>query len=241
MLRVRPKLAPFPGQPTRTSTPTPTESPPPMTTERKVRGDAKLERLAPEQKERLLIWLDEENRTYAEVVDLVRTEFGLSVGKTAVGHYWQRHAMPRRYAATAEASAAIAELPEANFSDTALKLVRMHACAALMAPEPQLATAARLLETVRAADRLALAQQRVALEERRVALKERSSHRGFRVEDYAPPPYDPNIAPVPPSASDFSDHPPLPLPSNPPIPPRYSAPPRPYTPGFSSPPSESLP
>ncbi|MES2693651.1 MAG: hypothetical protein V4773_09270, partial [Verrucomicrobiota bacterium] len=73
-----------------------------MTTERKVRGDAKLEWLKAEQRKRLLGWLDEENRTYAEVVGLVRDEFGVRVGKSAVGCFWRRHVLPRRYREDAE-------------------------------------------------------------------------------------------------------------------------------------------
>ncbi|HEY1107447.1 MAG TPA: hypothetical protein VGE76_02405 [Opitutaceae bacterium] len=67
-----------------------------MTLQRRPRADRKLARLSKDQRQRLLGWLDEENRTYAAVVALIRTEFGLSVGMTTVGDFWRRQMRPRR-------------------------------------------------------------------------------------------------------------------------------------------------
>ncbi len=67
-----------------------------MKAPRKIRGDAKLERLRPEQKKQLLVWLAVEERTYADVAERVRAEFGVSVGKSALSCYWQRHVRPIR-------------------------------------------------------------------------------------------------------------------------------------------------
>lgn len=69
-------------------------------TGRKIRGDAKLERLTAEQHEYVHYWLGEENCTYSEVVRLVSKTFGLQVSKSSVGVYYQRqnrsHVRPGR-------------------------------------------------------------------------------------------------------------------------------------------------
>ncbi|MES2697518.1 MAG: hypothetical protein V4773_28895 [Verrucomicrobiota bacterium] len=150
-----------------------------MTTERKVRGDAKLEWLKVEQKKRLLVWLEEENRTYAEVVGLVKAEFGVSVGKSAVGCFWRRHVLPRRYRDEAEGAEGIAglemEMPEGKFADATVKLARMHALAALSQPEPEVRKAERLLAIVWKAERMALARETLALAQQRTALREQAA------------------------------------------------------------------
>ncbi len=148
-----------------------------MITERKVRGDAKLEWLRAEQKKRLLVWLDEENRTYADVVGLVRAEFGVSVGKSAVGCFWRRHVLPRRYRDEAEGAEGIVdmELPEGRFEEATLKLARMQAWAALSQPEPEVRKAERLLAMVWKAERMALAREKLALAQQRVAMREQAA------------------------------------------------------------------
>ncbi|MES2694138.1 MAG: hypothetical protein V4773_11745 [Verrucomicrobiota bacterium] len=146
-----------------------------MTTERKVRGDAKLEWLKVEQKKRLLMWLDEENRTYAEVVALVRDEFGVSVGKSAVGGFWRRHVLPRRYREEVEGAEGLMELPEGKFGEATLKLARMHALAALSQPEPEVRTAERLLAIVYRAERMALEREKLEWAQQRAAMKEQAA------------------------------------------------------------------
>lgn len=138
-----------------------------MHTGRKVRSDAKLERLSPAQKQRLLVWLDEENLSYLAVAALVRAEFGLVVGKSAVAGYWHRHVLPRRLLAESAAPQAIPALPEAGFTAASLKLARMQAFCSLNQPEPDVGAAVRLLTVVNDAERVALARQRQALAERR--------------------------------------------------------------------------
>lgn len=168
---------------------------------RKVRGDAKLERITPQQHERLRDWLDRENRTYAEVVELIRAEFSLSVGKTAVACYWQRHVQPHRYDQVAVDAAEVTELPDTKFAEASLKLVRMHAYNALASSEPDLRTAARLLETVRSADRLTLAHERFAFAQRRAAAKDAQAEekRKASADQESPEGYDDDFAnrPIP--------------------------------------------
>ncbi|MES2696773.1 MAG: hypothetical protein V4773_25115, partial [Verrucomicrobiota bacterium] len=139
-----------------------------MISERKVRTDAKLERLKAEQKKRVLGWLEEENKTYVEVAGLVKAEFGVSVGKSAVGCFWQRHVLPRRLREEIEATEGIGELPEGRFEEATLKLARMHAWEALSQPEPQVRRAERFLRMVWMAERMALARERLEWEKQRV-------------------------------------------------------------------------
>ncbi|MES2692596.1 MAG: hypothetical protein V4773_03915 [Verrucomicrobiota bacterium] len=130
-----------------------------------------------EQKKRLLGWLEEENRTYAEVVGLLKAEFGVSVGKSAVGGFWRRHVLPRRYRDEAEGAEGIAELelPEGKFADATVKLARMHALAALSQPEPEVRKAERLLAIVWKAERMALERDKLALAQQRVAIREQAA------------------------------------------------------------------
>jgi hypothetical protein len=145
---------------------------------RKIRSDAKLEQLGPEQQERLRFWLEEENRSYAEIADRLRAEFGVSVGKSAVALYWRRHLLPELHDEEAETAAAIAALPVADLDTATLNRARSLAWTELTSPFPQPETAARMLDLVHRADRLTLARQRMALEERRVALREAQASLG---------------------------------------------------------------
>lgn len=146
-----------------------------MNTGRKVRADAKLERLSAAQKKQLLVWLDDENRSYLAVAALVQAEFGLTVGKSAVAGYWHRHVLPRRYWAEAGAAQDLAELPEGKFTEASLKLARMQLFSALAQPAPDVRAAARLMTMVNSAERVVLARQRQAWVERRAAAATQSS------------------------------------------------------------------
>lgn len=142
---------------------------------KKVRGDAKLERLTAQQHEQMLVWLDDENRTYIEVAGLVRTGFGLSVGKSAVADYWRRHVMPQRSRQQADTAAEIAALPDDQFVAAMLKLAKLHAWEAISQPTPDVRQAAAMMSLVHNVHRTDIARQRLALAERRVALAEKST------------------------------------------------------------------
>lgn len=139
---------------------------------RKVRGDSKLDRLSAEQQARLRIWLEEENRTYSQVVDLVRTQFGVSVGKSAVGVYYQRHIAPKDHDDLDEAPAILAKLEKNPFHAATLNRARMLAWSALVRPTPDVNTATKLLKSVHRAKQQKLARARFALEQRRIALRQ---------------------------------------------------------------------
>lgn len=140
---------------------------------RKVRSDAKLERLSAGQRERLRVWLEDENRTYADVVARVRAEFGLCVGKSAVGVYYQRHiaAEPYGYDPDVEAAAVLAAQPLERFSKTMLHRAKALAFALLARPDPQINAATRLLKVVHRVEWQAIRRQRLALQVRRAALR----------------------------------------------------------------------
>ncbi|MES2697239.1 MAG: hypothetical protein V4773_27490 [Verrucomicrobiota bacterium] len=141
-----------------------------MITGRKVRTDAKLEQLTAEQKKRLLGWLEEENRTYVEVAGLVQSEFGVKVGKSAVGCFWQRHVLTRQLWEYVESAEEIGEMPEGNFAAAILKLIEMLAFAALSEREPDVRKAERLLRMKYTMERMALARERLEWEKQRAGV-----------------------------------------------------------------------
>lgn len=139
---------------------------------RKIRGDSKLDCLPAEQQALLRTWLAEENLTYAQVVDCVRTQFGVIVGKSAVGVYYQRHISPCDRDDLDEAPAILAKLDQNPLHPAALHRARILAWSALARPTPAITTATKLLKRVRYAERLQIAHQRLHLAERRLALRE---------------------------------------------------------------------
>ena len=51
---------------------------------------AKLAKLTPAQRKKLLTYLDRDNLTYEQAVVRIREEFGLTVSPASVGKWWQR-------------------------------------------------------------------------------------------------------------------------------------------------------
>lgn len=151
------------------------ERPKPMMTgtRRKVRADAKLEQLTAEQHAQLVSWLHEENCSYTEAVTRVRTAFGVSVGRTAMVAYYQRHVAPLSYDAEAEAAALLLALPPGQFDAAAIRQAQLLAWKALANPAPEIDRAAKLLNLVRRAERQAIAAGRLKLAQLRVALREK--------------------------------------------------------------------
>ncbi|HEY1110135.1 MAG TPA: hypothetical protein VGE76_15900 [Opitutaceae bacterium] len=137
---------------------------------RKARADAKLEQLRTDQRERLIGWLGKENRTYAEARALVQSEFGLAVGKTALGTFWRRYVLPQRLWEEAKAESPGVELPESAFPETVSRLARRHVMAVLQEPEPDVRTVRSLMSVVGMTERLTLDRRRAALEDRRLGV-----------------------------------------------------------------------
>lgn len=139
---------------------------------RKIRADAKLEHLSAPQRVRLRTWLADENRTYAAIVALIRTEFGLTVGKSAVGVYYQRHILTDQRDEELEAATALSRLPLANVSVAHLHRAKALAWLLLVRPVPQIDAAIRLLNVIRRVEGRELRRQRLALQAERAALRE---------------------------------------------------------------------
>lgn len=150
---------------------------------RKIRADAKLERLSPGQRVRLRIWLEDENRTYADVVQRIRAEFGLSVGKSAVGLYYRRHVLPDQADDLAHASTVLAALSAGAADLATLYQAKALAWSALARPQPEVRLATKLLHGVWRVEKRELARQRLALNARRIALRSQ----GLATRESRPP------------------------------------------------------
>lgn len=203
---------------TGTTTGTTTATPTGTGTPRKLRGDAKLAQLHPEQREFLRVWLEDDNETYSNVVRLVHHHFGLQVSRSAVGAYYQRHVVPDRYDGDSEAAALLAALPTGEFDAATIRHAKALAFSLIIRPTPHLDTATRLLDLVHRVEKQQLAAKRYALDERRLALRE--------AEHAARPPRQPRHSP----ASDggqpraaASEKPPKPSRSPRPAPPQIDA------------------
>lgn len=138
---------------------------------RRIRSDAKLTRLSAAQRERLRAWLDDENRTYAEVVVRLREECGLSVGKSALSVYYRRHVLPEQEDVDTQAARFLAALPEGELSPAILHRAKALAFSALCRPQPLIRLATRLRDVVYRSEKRRLARARLALAERRAVLR----------------------------------------------------------------------
>lgn len=142
-----------------------------MTPVRKIRSDAKLERLDADQRAQLRVWIDQENHSYVAVAALVRTHFGLSVGKDAVAAYWRRHVMPERRSDEARSVAVLAELSSGVFEAATLNHARLLAFDALVQPQPDIPKTVALMNMIDRASRLEIARQRQTLAQQRADLR----------------------------------------------------------------------
>lgn len=138
---------------------------------RRIRSDAKLARLSAPQRERLRVWLEDENRTYAEVVVRLREECGLSVGKSALSVYYRRHVLPEQEDVDTQAARFLAALPEGELSPAILHRAKALAFSALCRPQPLIRLATRLRDVVYRSEKRRLARARLALAERRAVLR----------------------------------------------------------------------
>lgn len=141
---------------------------------RRVRGDAKLEQLNPEQKKQLVAWLEDEHQTYVKIAAKVKETFGVSVGRSAVGCYWRRHIMPRQIVREIFSPEALEELAQETVEEVAVKLAARQAMV-LLDEASDLRTAALLLREVHNAKRLQLARERDARAARKDARVEQAA------------------------------------------------------------------
>lgn len=157
---------------------------------RKPRSNSVLDRLSGEQKERLQVWLGEENRSYEEVRRLVATEFGVVTSRSALSRYFRRSAGYTESGVLglgfgvgtdgAEELAGWRELPEEasrKIEGAALARARHLAFRALASREPDVKLAERMIRIVVAIERRRVELQRVELLARRVEILQMANGR----------------------------------------------------------------
>ncbi len=138
----------------------------------KTRSDSVLDALPVAARERLDEWLLE-NKSYAEVHELVTSELGVATSTSAVARYYARHIAPQRYLESIAQAVALMEGPETDFEDAAKRLVGMQLFEALAQPDPDVKTAKGLTQVLATLSRTKVAEARAKLDERRVAVQER--------------------------------------------------------------------
>lgn len=182
---------------------------------RKIRSDAKLERLTDDQRASVRRWLEDEFYSYRDAAVKISREFGVSVSKSALCAYYLRHLLTERHRDRTEDAAELAALPASTFDAATINHAKALAFDALVNPAPQLDLAARLLDLVRRAEKQEIARERLALEKERVALR--------REELLARPPRqpratNPELCAATPNRPPRSSVSPSPEPSAPPAP-----------------------
>jgi hypothetical protein len=142
-----------------------------------------LDRLPEEQKEQLNHWLDEENRSYDEVRELMESTFGVTTSRSALSRYYEREILPDRLAEDAEALADWHETEQPDYDTACFVRAKQIAFHALAAREPDVQTAERMFRIVAATERVLLNRDRIELEQRRMILRERRAmHWGARMK-----------------------------------------------------------
>lgn len=140
-------------------------------TGRRIRGDARMERLSPEQKGYVRFWLMEEHYTYNHVAQLIRQKFSVNVGRSAVAVYYHRHFLPELHEDEVAAAAALSRLPVGDFDAVTVHHAKALAFSALTEPCPHLRTVDHLLAIVHRVHKQQIAERRIALDERRAELR----------------------------------------------------------------------
>ena len=164
---------------------------------RKTRCDSVLDALTNEKKERLNLWLDEENRGYEEVRRLVAEEFGVATSRSALSRYFRRQCDVGRVTCDerldsmgAEEVEAWRQLPAETarvIEGATLARARQLAFSEITMRDPDLRRVAKWMAIANKLERGQIERERMELEERRVALKERAlaakAERGARNVD----------------------------------------------------------
>lgn len=144
----------------------------------KPRSDSTLDALTKARKEQLAVWLLDENRSYAEVHQLVAREWGVRTSCSALGRFYTHWLVPRQLDDAAEAAGAICppslklRRGDDPFGEAARRRASQLGFMALMARVPDGKAARVFLGIVDAIERRQLARDRIALNERLVHLRE---------------------------------------------------------------------
>lgn len=139
---------------------------------KKPRSNSKLDALTGEQRELLVQWLVDENKSYDEVRELVVQQFGVETNNGALSRFYARVAAPRRWAESLEAAEVVQRLDAGKLAEAAAKRAQELAFLALAGPRADARTAQQLIRLAGEAAWLKQADARIAIAERRVELEE---------------------------------------------------------------------
>ena len=143
---------------------------------RKPRRDSLSGKLELDGRRQLEIWLRDENRTYAEVRELLKQEFGVETSEAALCRYYERWITPSLVARKVGCVSRTWErFPSASLESAVMARARQMSYDEMMKREPDLRAVKRLMAMVDGMERRQLARERVALEQRRVKLKEEAA------------------------------------------------------------------
>ncbi len=138
----------------------------------KPRSDSVLDRMPAADRERLDEWLLE-NKSYAEVRDLVAAELGVTTSASALGRYYARWIVPLRFVMATKLAEATCSGPEVDYEGAVKKVAELQMFEALAGPAPDVRRAKWLGQILSGLHRTKYAKLRVDLQERRVAVQER--------------------------------------------------------------------
>ncbi len=131
---------------------------------RKTRGDSKLDALQPAQQEQLAEWLTVENITYAEARARCADQFGVSTSLSALQAFYARFAAPWKYTRARGEAETFAQLMEGQFDAATIKRAKQLAFDALANPKPDLNSAQTLLKIVGESAKLSLQERKLLLD-----------------------------------------------------------------------------
>ncbi len=141
----------------------------------KPRSDSKLASLNPQQKTQLRTWLIEENKSYEEVRELLRQDFNVRVGVTAVQRFYASDCFALRSSEAKDfAEQVVGELKTSgeSFDTATLALVKQKAFERIYAKDGNLDELALLAKILGDSAKLELKKKDQQLTERRIAILE---------------------------------------------------------------------
>lgn len=131
--------------------------------QRKPRGDSKLDALTPEQQEQLCTWLTVDNLTYAAARKALQARFGVATTPSALCSYFGKVALPWKYAQDHAAAKELAAMQKGDFQPATLKRIEQLAF--------QLATSNRVdVKTLKSFVKMLTDSEKVALQKQNLAL-----------------------------------------------------------------------
>lgn len=144
----------------------------------KPRSDSKLAALTPQQKAQLRTWLVDENKGYAEVQALLRDDFNVRVGITAIRRFYASDCFSLRSSEAKEfAELVVQELKTSgqSFDTATLALVKQKAFERAYAKNGDIEELAQLAKIIGDSAKLELKRRDQQLTERRIVILEQKA------------------------------------------------------------------